>query len=435
MRILSGFLLLGLIQEATPPTIATITARQDPAKILVEFTKPVDQATAELAANYTLDGGAKVESAVRSALDHKVVTLSVSPLSEGVSYTLAVRNVRDCSTPPQTVPADLKKAFTFTKGVFSGGPSEEKAGSHRPPMPKFKQPVLFNTPEADAILAALQVFPKNNPWNEDISKAKVHPDSARIIASIGAEKNLQVNHDMGFILVPHDQPRVDVKIHAYPGESDKGPFPVPENTPIEEWPANGLSLEAGQRAGGEDRHAIVVDASGGIVYEFYQMFKRAGWECSSEATFDLKTNRMRPRGWTSSDAAGLPIFPSIPRFDEVERGAVDHALRFTVQRSRKEYIYPARHQAGTSDSPVAPAMGQRFRLKASVDLSGYPKHALAIVLALKKYGMFVADNGGDWHISTPPDRRLTGLESLHKLKGSDFEVILTTGENELGRPN
>jgi hypothetical protein len=165
------------------------------------------------------------------------------------------------------------------------------------------------------------------------------------------------------------------------------------------------------------------------------MFKRAGWECSSEATFDLKTNHLRPRGWTSSDAAGLPIFPSLPRFDEVERGAVEHALRFTVQRSRREFIYPARHHAATSDSPVAPAMGQRFRLKASVDLSGFPKHALAIAQALKKYGMIVADNGGDWHISTPPDRRMTGLDALRKLKGSDFEVILTTGENDVGRPN
>ncbi|HLF94344.1 MAG TPA: hypothetical protein VJB14_12855, partial [Planctomycetota bacterium] len=354
-----------------------------------------------------------------------------------VTYTLTVKDVRDCSNPPVAVAADTKKAFTFVKGLFGAAPRDESApGARRPPMPKFKLPVMFNAPEADPILAALQVFPKNSAWNEDISKSKVHPDSDKIVASVGGDKNLQINFDMAFILVPRDQPRIDVKIAGFAGESDKGPFPVPDNAPIEGWPMDGKTLEAAQRAGGADRHMLVVDPAGGMVYEFYQAFKRpGGWEVSGEATFDLKTNHMRPRGWTSSDAAGLPIFPSLPRFDECDRGLIDHALRFTVRQTRREFLYPARHHAGRSDSPAVPAMGQRFRLKASTDLSGFSRHALAIATALKRHGMFVADNGSDWSISVPPDKRLTGLESLRKLRGSDFEVVVTTGETDLGRPN
>ena len=435
MRILAGLYLLLSFQDSTPPAVLSVTARQDPTKVVLTFTKPVEQASADLAANYAIDNGVKVESAVRSSLDLKLVTLTVSPLSEGVTYTLTVKSVRDCSTPPVAVAADTKKTFTFVKGFFSGASKEESSGTHRPPMPKLKQPVMFNSPEADPILAALQVFPRNSAWNEDITKAKVHPDSDKLVASIGADKNLRYNLDMAFILVPRDQAKVDVKIAGFAGESDKGPFPVPDNAPIEGWPMNNQALEAAQKGGGSDRHMLVVDPANGMLYEFYKAFKRSGWEAAGEATFDLKTNHMRPKGWTSSDAAGLPIFPSLPRFDEIERGAVDHALRFTIQRTRRAFIYPAMHHAGSTDAPTVPAMGQRFRLKASIDLAGFSKHALAIALALKKHGMFVADNGGDWELSIPPDKRITGLDSLRKLKGSDFEVVVTTGESDLGRPN
>jgi hypothetical protein len=171
-----------------------------------------------------------------------------------------------------------------------------------------------------------------------------------------------------------------------------------------------------------------------MLYEFYRAFRRPmGWEASGEATFDLKSNKMRPRKWTSADAAGLPIFAALPRFDECEHGGVGHALRVTVSKTRREFLYPATHQAGSSDSPLAPCMGQRLRLKAGVDISGFPKHAQAIAAAMKKHGLFVADNGHDWDVSVPPDARLKGLETLRKLKGSDFEVIVTTGENDLGR--
>jgi hypothetical protein len=391
--------------------LVSVTARGEPTKVVLVFSKPVEITAAEAA----IDPGIKVESAVRG-LDLKTVTLTTSPLAEGVTYTVRVKNVG-------------QKTFTYTKGIF-GAPTREE--SRAPRIPKFSKPVLFNTPEADAILAALQVFPKNNPWNEDISRRPVHPDSDALVASVGREKNVHINTDMAFVLVPPTQPRVDVATRS--GESDKGPFPVPDNAPIEGWPLDGSTLEESQREGGSDRHLIVVDPANGMLHEFFHAFKRpSGWEAAIAATWDLKSNRMRPIKWSSADAAGLPIFAALPRFEECERGMVDHAMRFTVRRTRRAFVYPASHQAGSSDAATVPAMGQRFRLKASVDVSGFPRHAQAIALGLKKHGMFVADNGSDWYMSVPPDSRLKGLEALHKLKGSDFEAVTTTGENDLGR--
>jgi hypothetical protein len=428
MRVLAALLLLQA-QDAAPPTLVSVTARGEPTKVVLLFSKPVDPASAETAANYAIDNGVKVESAARG-LDLRTVTLTTTPLSENIPYTVRVKGVTDCSTAPVAVAPGTLKSFPFVKGLF-GAPVKDE--SRAPRTPKFAKPVLFNTPEADAILATIQVFPKNNPWNEDISRRPVHPDSDAIVASVGRDRFMHVNRDMAFVVVPPSQPRLEVKIREAE-ESDKGPFPVPDNAPVEGWPMDGLTLEASQREGGSDRHMIVVDPANGMLYEFYRTFRRpTGWEAGIEATFDLKSNKMRPRKWSSADAAGLPIFPSLPRFEECESGMVDHAMRFTVQRTRRAFLYPAMHQAGSSDSPTVPAMGQRFRLKASVDVSGFPRHALAIALGLKKHGMFVADNGSDWYLSAPPDSRLKGLEALHKLKGSDFEVVTTTGENDLGR--
>jgi hypothetical protein len=311
------------------------------------------------------------------------------------------------------------------------------APRERPPLPKITAPVMFGTPEADRILEAMQVFPPDNPWNQDVSRMPVHPDSARVIASIGPDKNLGYNLDMGFILVPPDQKRVPVKLLDYPNESDPGPYPVPDNAPIENWPLAvnedqnavtkpGQTLEDLQRNGSGDRHVIVVDPVNGKLYEFWQTRKSdAGWQASNEATFDLKTGALRPERWTSSDAAGLPIFPAVVRYDECERGMVEHAMRFTVRRTRRGYVLPATHWASPSFDKSFPRMGERFRLKASFDTSGFPKHARAILEGLKTYGMFVADNGSDWLMSISPDRRLEGLETLKKVKGSDFEVVDT----------
>jgi len=302
----------------------------------------------------------------------------------------------------------------------------------KPKMPAITNPVMFNTPEADRIVSAMQIFPADNPWNEDISKRPVRKNSTAMIATIGADKKLAYNLDMGFIIVPPDQKKIDVKVVSYADESDKGPFPLPDDAPIENWPLNKRKLEDDQKADEKgDRHVIVVDPVNQMLYEFYQGRKIAnGWQCACEATFDLKSNKLRPAGWTSSDAAGLPIFPSIIRFDEVEKGMVDHAMRFTVRKTKKEYVYPATHYASRLTDADLPRMGERFRLKADFDISGYSPHMQAILKGLKKYGMYVADNGGEWRLSVAPDARIKGLDEMRKIKGSDFEVIEPTGPNE-----
>jgi hypothetical protein len=291
-------------------------------------------------------------------------------------------------------------------------------------MPPIAQPVMFDTPEADRILAALQVFPPDNPWNEDISRRPVHPNSKRLVASVGEDKRLGYNRDMAFILVPRDQKRLAVTLTDGSDESDPGPFPVPDNAPIENWPLNGEPLEVIQREGQGDRHMIVVDPLNRMLYEFYQGRRtEAGWMATQSSIFDLKTNKLRPDGWTSSDAAGLPIFPAVVRYDELERGMVEHAMRFTIRNSRRAYVYPATHYASRKTDANLPRMGERFRLRREFDVSGFSPHAQAILKGLKKYGMFVADNGLDWLVSVAPDSRIKGLDDLRRVRGRDFEVV------------
>jgi hypothetical protein len=299
-------------------------------------------------------------------------------------------------------------------------------------MPRITSPILFNTPEADEIVSALEVFPPDNPWNLVVSDWPVHPNSRNIIASIGADKPFRYNPDMGFVLVPPDQPKVDVKIVGYAGESDRGPFPVPDNTPIEGWPVGYQKRKASlddvqrdKRQEGGDRHGLVVDPTNRRLYEFYQLRKTdAGWQAAQSSVFDLKSNQMRPEEWTSSDAAGLPIFPATVRYDELKRGMVEHALRVTVVKTRRAYVYPARHFASRHEDENLPRMGERIRLRQDFVVSGFAPEVQAILKGLKKYGMFVADNGIDWAISVTPDPRIPVLhEELRKVKGSDFEVV------------
>ena len=304
-------------------------------------------------------------------------------------------------------------------------------------MPPVTQPVLFNTPEADAILAALEVYPPDNPWNQLVADWPLHPNSSAIVATVGNAKPLRGNPDMGFVLVPPNQKRVAVKIVDYPDESDKGPFPVPDNTPIEGWPA-GFHRDSSHKTAtlddvqrdkfnlSGDRHALVVDPLNRMLYEFYQMKKTAsGWQCAQSSVFDLKSNALRPTGWTSTDAAGLPIFPSVVRYDELKRGQIDHALRVTVRKTRRAFVAPATHFASRLTDPNLPRMGERFRLRQDFDVSGFSPEARAILTALKRYGMFVADNGIEWAISIATDERIPVLhEELRRVKGSDFEVVV-----------
>lgn len=267
------------------------------------------------------------------------------------------------------------------------------------------------------------IFPPDNPWNTDISSAPVDPLSDAYLASIGLDTGLHpdfgTNPDYGipFVVVGADQPLVPIAFD-YDDESDPGPYPIPDDAPI----------EGGPDAGG-DRHVIVIDEDGHRLYEVFAAEKLdAGWHGGSGATWDLDSNDLRPAGWTSADAAGLPIFPGLVNADEVLAiGEIDHALRFTARRTQRAYVHPARHFASSSTDPALPPMGLRVRLKADFDETGYPADCQVILRALKKYGMFLADNGSDWYVSGTSDPRWNDdtLRELRNVTGRDFEVVET----------
>lgn len=273
-------------------------------------------------------------------------------------------------------------------------------------------------------------FPDDNPWNKDISQEPVDPNSDAIVNSIGLAKSL--HPDFGtvwqgapsgipYIVVDGKQPPVPVTFR-YPDESDPGPYPIPADAPI----------EGGPTAKG-DRHVLVIERDTWKLYETFSSYPQDGgksWKAGSGAVFDLNSNKLRPAGWTSADAAGLPIFPGLVRYDEVmELKAIRHALRFTVTRSRRAYVPPATHFASRNTDPNLPPMGMRVRLKASVDISKFPPLAQVILTALKRYGMIVADNGGDWFLSGAPDPRWNDeqIATLKRIKGRDFEVVKMNG--------
>ena len=267
-------------------------------------------------------------------------------------------------------------------------------------------------------------FPPDNPWNSPVDTAAVDPNSAAIISNIGLTTSFHpdfgANYNGGpfgipYVVVSGTQARVNVSFD-YADESDPGPYPIPPNPPIEP---------------GSDAHVLVVDRDNWKLYELFaaQRLADGSWHAGSGAIFDLSSNALRPAGWTSADAAGLPILPGLVRFDEVSAGNITHALRFTVSRSRRAYVYPARHWASSDTSSLRPPMGMRVRLKAGVNISGYPASAQVILRALKKYGMIVADNGSNWFVSGTADARWndTEINTLKALKGSDFEVVRMTG--------
>ena len=268
------------------------------------------------------------------------------------------------------------------------------------------------------------VFPKTNPWNQRVDTLPVAGNSAEIISSIGAGTGLHADFGSGLwagapigipiTVVGRRQAKSRVSFE-YADESDRGPYPIPRNVKIE-----------GGRSSTGDRHALIVDRNACRLYELYALYPKShGWRAGSGAIWNLRSNRLRPAGWTSADAAGLPILPGLARYDEVRRGVIDHALRFTVQRTRRAYVFPARHFASGSSDPSLPPMGLRVRLKASFDVGGYPRQARIVLVALKRYGMLVADNGSSWYITGAPDPHWSNdeLHTLGRLKGSDFEVV------------
>jgi hypothetical protein len=275
---------------------------------------------------------------------------------------------------------------------------------------------------------ACGVFPADNIWNVPIDSLPVDSNSSAYVATIGPTNGLHPDFGSGdwppgsdspigipYVTVPGTQPKVEVSFD-YADESDPGPYPIPPNPPI----------EGGPQSDG-DRHILIIDTDNCILYELYYAFPQqdGSWHAGSGAIFDLKSDQLRPAGWTSADAAGLPIFPGLVRYDEVASGEINHALRFTVPQTRNTYIWPARHFASSLTGSQYPPMGQRFRLKADFDVSGFSPANQVILTALKRYGMIVADNGSSWFVSGVPDPRWNNddLGMLHQVLGSNFEAV------------
>jgi hypothetical protein len=277
-----------------------------------------------------------------------------------------------------------------------------------------------------AVLAGCPVFPADNHWNLRVDRLPVHPNSDAIVRSIGAGDTMHADFGSGryegapigipYRTVPRRQRRVPVSFD-YASESDRGRYPIPRRVPIE-----------GGRSSDGDRHVIVVDRSRCRLYELFDAHPRNGgtrWHAGSGAIFNLRSNRLRPRGWTSADAAGLPILPGLARYPEVRRGRIDHALRFTASRTRRAFIYPARHFASSLTGADLPAMGQRLRLKRGFGIARFPRQSRIVLRALKRYGMILADNGSSWYVSGAPHRGWDNddLHSLHGVPGRAFEVV------------
>jgi hypothetical protein len=313
-------------------------------------------------------------------------------------------------------------------------------------LPALTHSILFNSSEADAVLSAMQIFPLDNPWNEDISKRPLLSNSSAMISQIMTDlrsdrRTLRAFFEMNFVLVPDGQALVPIDFFNYGDQSDPSPYPIPSNLPVETWPreTGTLTLSDWQQdinGDGGDRHSILVMAGAGFIWETW-LTRLVGnsWQASNGAKFDLKSNALRPAGWTSGDAGGLPMFPALVRYDECERGMVEHAMRLVVKRTRVGPIYPARHQAsvGNLTDPNIPAMGQRVRLMAGFQIpAAWSKHEKAVLHGLKKYGAIVADNGNFFSISVTPDNRYPTDEFSHlsSISITNFEVIQTTGPAE-----
>ena len=251
------------------------------------------------------------------------------------------------------------------------------------------------------------------------------PESDRIVAAIGVDDHMHADFGSGLwdggpigipITVVRGTQAKSRVAFQYASESDKGPYPIPKN----------VAIEGGRQSDG-DRHALIVDRDSCKLYELYALYPTASgrWLAGSGAIFDLRSNKLRPAGWTSADAAGLPILPGLARYEDVAKGRIDHALRFTVSETRASYVWPARHVASDKTDPSLPPMGMRFRLKQNYPIASFPRQARIVLQALKEYGMIVADNGSNWYVSGAPSPKWSNdqLHTLGRVPGSAFEVV------------
>ena len=319
-------------------------------------------------------------------------------------------------------------------------------------LPAVTNAILFNTTNADAVVSAMQIFPVTNPWNECISNRPVLSNSAAMIAQINSDvgsshRRLELFQEMNFVLVPDNQPPVPFDFMDYPDESDLnggtypyGIYPIPTNMPIEEWPTGTGTQTLAQwqtNADGSDRHSIIVQPGAGLSWETWMaVLAGTNWQAANGAIFNLNSNGLRPDGWTSGDAAGFPMFPALVRYDECERGMVEHACRLVVVHTSSEHIYPATHTITGYTGANYPAMGQRLRLKANYVIpANWTKEEKSLLLGLKKYGAMVADlSSSFFSISITPDNRwpsnaFADIASAG-LGITNFEVIQSTGPNE-----
>jgi hypothetical protein len=300
--------------------------------------------------------------------------------------------------------------------LCTGVPADSRSRAHRSRPHSAGAPSEFGCP----------ILPAEDPLNEEVAGLPASPRSESYVASIGASAHLHPDfgtnpsYGIPYTVVGAGQPKVPIKFTKYRSESDPGPYPVPPNAPI----------EGGGSRGRGDRHVLVAQEGSCILYELYDAHRRAkgkSWTAVSGATFNLRSEALRPEGWTSADAAGLPIFPLLARYPEVSRGEIDHALRVTVPETQRGYIHPATHFASSSSDPSLPPMGLRLRLKAGYDLSGFHGQSLVILEALKRFGLIVADNGSPWFITGAPNSRWDDedLEQIKQVPGSAFEAVET----------
>ena len=371
---------------------------------------------------------------------HTPRLIDVAAAAESVSAKEAFEAAKELGTAaawnaflesyPTGFHADLARAYLEKLGGSASKSTGTKEAGTKKQDSQTKAPAADEAPEGpNASLGGRRLLPDDSPWHQDISQSPVDPNSEKILARIGLDKPLRTQFGpewegapvgIPYVVVGAEQEKVPVTF-TYADESDAGPYPIPPDAPIEGGPN-----------GDGDRHVLVIDRDGSQLWELFNAFPdgNGGWKADSGAIWNLKENQVRPAGWTSADAAGLPILPGLVRYDEVVgNGAIEHAMRYTLAKSRRAYVPPASHWASKLDDDDLPPMGMRVRLKADFDTDGFAPEAKVILEALKKYGMILADNGSDNFISGAPDERwdVDNLRQLMRVKTKDLEVIEMTG--------